>query len=214
MLFVCLNQSLIFILEKISRNLEKIFYQKNMLKKQIISGDLLEIILYRLAHQLFENHQDFSNTILIGLQPKGVILAQALQHKIQEITQKTITLGYLDATFFRDDFRQPNLAPLRANATKITENLEGKKVILVDDVLYTGRSVRSALDALGSFGRPAKIELLVLVNRLYTRDLPIEPHYVGKEVITLQSQRVLVAWKNPQENIFENTIFLVEETKD
>lgn len=182
-----------------------------MLKKQIISHELLDIILYRLAHQLLENHQDFSNSVLIGLQPKGTNVAHALQHRIQEITKKNLVLGYLDATFFRDDFRQPNIAPLKANATKIPVNLEGKKVVLVDDVLYTGRSVRSALDALVSFGRPSKVELLVLINRLYTRDLPIEPHYIGKEVITLQSQRVLVEWQNQPNNIFEDSVFLVEE---
>ncbi len=104
-------------------------------------------------------------------------------------------MGFLDITFYRDDFRRRDI-PLEANTTSVPFIIENQKVILVDDVLYTGRSVRAALDAMIAFGRPSKVELLVLVNRRYSRDLPIQADYTGLSVNTMPSQRVLVEWEN------------------
>ena len=162
-----------------------------MKKRLILDSPLLDITVDRLCHQLIENHGDFSDTAIIGLQPKGVFLAEMIQQKLSALTCSDVALGYLDTTFFRDDFRRRE-SPAKANTTKVPFLIEGKQVVLVDDVLFTGRSVRAALDAMIAFGRPSKVELLVLVNRRYNRELPISPDYVGKEVSTLESQRVLV----------------------
>jgi pyrimidine operon attenuation protein/uracil phosphoribosyltransferase len=162
-----------------------------MQKRLILDSLLLDITLSRLSQQLIENHGDFSNTVILGLQPKGIFLADILQRKLEKEINKPIEMGYLDTTFYRDDFRRRD-TPVQANETKIPFIIEDKKVILVDDVLYTGRSVRAALDAMIAFGRPSKVELLVLVNRSYSRDLPIAPDYVGKHVNTLDTQKVLV----------------------
>jgi pyrimidine operon attenuation protein/uracil phosphoribosyltransferase len=180
-----------------------------MEKKLLLGPKLLEISLSRLCQELIENHQNFENSVILGLQPRGIFLAARIHQKLQEITQKNIALGYLDVTFYRDDFRRRE-APLKANATKIDFVIEGKKVILVDDVLYTGRTVRSALDAMTAFGRPQKVELLTLIDRKYTRDLPIQANYVGKEVNTLQSQRVLVEWR--EQGFSEDNIWLIEQS--
>lgn len=177
-----------------------------MEKKLILNALQIEITLSRLSHQLIENHQDFSSTILLGLQPRGIFLLDALVEKLTAILSKKINFGYLDTTFHRDDFRKREVT-LRANSTKIEHSLENKKVILIDDVLYTGRSVRAALDAMLSFGRPSQVEMLTLINRLYTRDLPIEPNYIGIEVNTLEHQKVIVEWKN--KDIAENQVWLV-----
>ncbi len=163
-------------------------------KKQILDQKLLDITINRLCHQLIENHGDFANSVIIGLQPRGIYLANLLANKLQEILGKKIHLGFLDITFYRDDFRRRD-SPIKANTTKIDFIIEDKNVIIVDDVLYTGRSVRAAMDAMNAFGRPKKVELLALINRKYSRQLPIEPDYVGQSVNTLDSQRVLVEWR-------------------
>jgi len=163
----------------------------NMQKKLILDSDLLDITVNRLCQELIENHGDFTDTVIIGMQPRGIYLADLILEKLQKSTRKTIPLGYLDATFHRDDFRRREI-PAKGNETRIPFVIEGKKVVLVDDVLFTGRSIRAALDAMIAFGRPAKVELLVLIDRKYNRDLPIAADYVGKVVNTLTSQRVLV----------------------
>lgn len=162
-----------------------------MQKKLIFDSDLLDITLTRLCEQLIENHSSFENCVMLGLQPRGIFLAELIHKKLKSLTKKDIPLGYLDTTFYRDDFRRRD-TPAKASETKVPFVIEGKDVILIDDVLYTGRSVRAALDAMIAFGRPAKVELLVLVDRANTRDLPIAADYVGKLVNTLESQRVLV----------------------
>jgi pyrimidine operon attenuation protein/uracil phosphoribosyltransferase len=162
-----------------------------MQKRILIDNQHLSITIERLCHQLIENHDDFENSIILGLQPRGVFLAERITKKLKEILKKEISLGYLDATFFRDDFRKKEV-PLKAAETKVPFLIEDKKVILVDDVLYTGRTVRAALDAMIAFGRPQKVELLVLVDRKYSRDLPIQPNYVGTKVNTIESEKVLV----------------------
>ncbi len=165
-----------------------------MQKKLILDQDLLDITISRLCRQLIENHGNFLQSVILGMQPRGIFLAERIKQHLTQILKKEIRLGYLDATFYRDDFRRRE-SPLRANTTDIPFLIEDKKVILVDDVLFTGRSVRAALDAMIAFGRPQKVELLVLVNRKFTRDLPIQPNYIGHSVNTIHSQRVKVEWK-------------------
>jgi pyrimidine operon attenuation protein/uracil phosphoribosyltransferase len=163
----------------------------NMQKKLILDSDLLNITISRLCQQLIENHNDFSDSVIIGMQPRGIYLAELIHKNLQSNIKKQIPLGYLDATFHRDDFRRRE-TPAKASENRIPFIIEGKKVILVDDVLFTGRTIRAAMDALITFGRPEKVELLVLIDRKYNRELPIEADYVGKTVSTVSAQRVLV----------------------
>ena len=127
----------------------------------------------------------------VGMQPKGIYLAKRIAGTLETQLGKELPLGFLDTTFYRDDFRRRD-APLKPNETKVPFIIERKKVILIDDVLYTGRSVRAALDAMIAFGRPAKVEFLVLIDRLYSREIPIEASYVGKKVNTNEDEKVLV----------------------
>ena len=155
---------------------------------------MLEIMTRRFCQQLIENHQDFSESVILGLQPRGIHFADRIAAELSQLIGKDVPLGYLDATFFRDDFRRRE-SPLLPNKTQIPFLLENKKVILIDDVMATGRMVRAALDAMTAFGRPRLVELLVLIDRRYNRHLPIEPDYVGMKVNTTEGQRVQVEWK-------------------
>ena len=131
-----------------------------MSQKVLLSATEINIILHRLACQLLENHLDFSNTVLIGIQPRGTFVAERLTRILKEEYQvKHIDVGFLDITFYRDDFRRGD-KPLEATETKIDFLIEDKNVVLIDDVLYTGRSINAALTALQSFGRPKEVELL------------------------------------------------------
>lgn len=163
------------------------------MRRLILSSPLLEITVSRLCQQLIENHQDFKNSVILGLQPRGVYLADRIHAQLQVLTGVEIPIGRLDATFYRDDYRRRE--PVRANSTKVPFLLEQKRVILIDDVIATARMVRAALDAMAAFGRPESVELLVLIDRTYNRDVPIQPNYVGKRVNTLDSQKVLVEWR-------------------
>lgn len=162
-----------------------------MQKKLILDSDLLTFTIDRLCQELIENHGDFETTVLLGLQPRGIFLADRIREKLSISAKREIQLGYLDATFHRDDFRRREEPP-KASETRVPFLIEGRRVVLIDDVLYTGRTVRAALDAMIAFGRPEKVELLVLIDRKRTRELPISADYVGKYVNTLDSQRVLV----------------------
>ena len=177
-----------------------------MIKKELLSGKSIDIILSRLTCELIENHGDFKDTVLIGLQPRGVLVLDKLLAKLEQNGISNVNHGRLDITFYRDDFRRRD-APLQPNQTKIDIILEGKKVVFVDDVLFTGRSVRSALDAIHSFGRPAEIELLVLIDRRFSRELPIQPDYTGKQVDSLASQKVAVEWK---EESHKDVVYLIK----
>ncbi|TAE50851.1 MAG: bifunctional pyr operon transcriptional regulator/uracil phosphoribosyltransferase PyrR [Bacteroidetes bacterium] len=169
----------------------------------------LTLTLQRLCHELAENYGDFQDTVIIGAQPRGVFLARRIGLIIKEIVPTAdLPLGELDVTFYRDDLRR-HAAPLQPNQTRINFQIEDKRVILVDDVLYTGRSVRSALDAMLAFGRPRSVELLVLVDRRHKRELPIEPGYVGIAVDTIETQRVLVELKESGGN---DEVFLIDRT--
>jgi len=182
-----------------------------MQKRLIVPDQLLDIMIQRLAHQLIENHVDFSNSVILGLQPRGIFVSERLQQKLQAILGFPVRTGRLDITFHRDDFRRRE-SPIVANATHIDFHIENKRVILVDDVLYTGRSVRAALDAMIAYGRPASVELLVLIDRRYTRHLPIEAKYVGQYVNSLPAERVLVEWKN--EETAANNIWLITKKEE
>lgn len=173
-----------------------------MSQKILLTSKEVNIILHRLACQLIEKHLDFSDTILVGIQPRGTFLAERLRQILEnEYNVSKINIGYLDITFFRDDFRRTE-KPLEANKTKIDFLVEGKKVIFIDDVLYTGRSIRSALTAIQSFGRPSEIELLVLIDRRFSRHLPIQPDYRGRQVDAINNEKVKVNWvENEGEDI-------------
>ena len=165
-----------------------------MEKQVILNSKHLELTLKRLSHELIESHNDFSDTVLVGLQPRGIHVVSQLKKQLEIILGKEIVCGNLDITFFRDDFRRRE-KPLIPSITNIDFSLENKKVVLVDDVLYTGRTIRAGLDALLTFGRPSKVELLVLIDRRFRRDLPIQADYVGKMVDSLISERVSVEWE-------------------
>ncbi|NQW28795.1 MAG: bifunctional pyr operon transcriptional regulator/uracil phosphoribosyltransferase PyrR [Flammeovirgaceae bacterium] len=165
-----------------------------MQKRLLLDSQLLQITIQRLCQQLIENHDNFSSSVILGLQPRGIFLASRIQKVIAELEGHQVQVGYLDTTFHRDDFRRRDL-PKKASETRVPFLIENKEVILVDDVLFTGRSVRAALDAMISFGRPNKVELLVLIDRLYSRQLPISANYVGREVNTLASQHINVSLK-------------------
>ncbi|MCB0738716.1 MAG: bifunctional pyr operon transcriptional regulator/uracil phosphoribosyltransferase PyrR [Bacteroidetes bacterium] len=152
-------------------------------------------MLKRLAAQLIENHNQFENTVLIGLQPRGIFLAVKIQKILEEQLQTIIPTGRLDITFYRDDFRRRN-EPILPSALDIEFSIEDKNVILIDDVFYTGRSVRSGLEAMLAFGRPRKVELLVLVDRKYSRQLPVAADYSGIKVDTRTNERVKVEWQS------------------
>ncbi|WP_299434975.1 bifunctional pyr operon transcriptional regulator/uracil phosphoribosyltransferase PyrR [uncultured Maribacter sp.] len=179
-----------------------------MSKKVLLSSKEINIILHRLACQLLESHLDFKNTVLIGIQPRGKFLADRLTKILrEEYGVKEIELGYLDITFYRDDFRRGDKT-LEATKTKIDFLVEDKKVVLIDDVLYTGRSIRAALTAIQSFGRPSEIELLTLIDRRFSRHLPIQPNYRGRQVDAINDEKVQVMW---EENDGKDVIYLINK---
>ena len=166
----------------------------SMERQVILNSKHFELTINRLCYQLIEIHNDFSNTVLIGLQPRGINVLERIKCRLEAILNKEVTCGFLDITFYRDDFRRREM-PLIPSATNIDFVIENKSVVLVDDVLYTGRTIRSGLDAILAFGRPEKVELLILIDRRFRRDLPIQADYVGQTVDTLVSERVSVEWE-------------------
>jgi pyrimidine operon attenuation protein/uracil phosphoribosyltransferase len=179
-----------------------------MSQKVLLNAKEVNIILHRLACQLIEKHNDFSNTVLIGLQPRGVFLANRIAKILKEDYKvKNIQLGLLDITFYRDDFRRGDKT-LEANKTEINFIVEDKNVVFIDDVLHTGRSIRSALTAIQSFGRPREIELLTLIDRRFSRHLPIQPDYRGRQVDVINNEKVKVHW---MENDNEDCVYLIEK---
>jgi pyrimidine operon attenuation protein/uracil phosphoribosyltransferase len=162
----------------------------------LLQDKQFDITITRLCHQLIEVHGDFKNSVIIGLQPRGVLLAKRIQQVLQQILKtKKINCGELDITFFRDDFRKKELIPNRTNIDFI---IEDKNVVLVDDVLFTGRTIRAGLDAMLAFGRPLDVELLVLVDRRFARHVPIQAKYVGITIDSIEKQNVKVDWKETE----------------
>ena len=179
-----------------------------MVRKILLSQRKFETILNRLACQLIEKHKDFQNTVLIGLQPRGIFLLNRLISILEESYGiKNISHGKLDVTFFRDDFRRSETI-LSPKSTKMDVIVENKLVVLIDDVLYTGRSIRAALTAIDSFGRPNEIELLVLIDRRFSRHLPIQPDYLGTQIDAIQGDKVKVQWNK---NGIENIVYIEEK---
>lgn len=161
--------------------------------KTILNEQQLDLTIRRLGHQILENYADPGQLVLIGLQPRGIYFSDRLVHTIQQQAPgQSIPYGKLDITFYRDDIRKEIHVP---NQTDIPFSVENKTVILMDDVLHTGRTIRAALDALLDFGRPAKVELCVLVDRRFSRQLPIQPNYTGKTIDSLITQKVIVYWR-------------------
>jgi pyrimidine operon attenuation protein / uracil phosphoribosyltransferase len=172
--------------------------------KSILSEQQLEITIKRLAHQVLENHIDLENTVLIGIQPRGVYLSDQIVEEIKkQVPADKIHYGILDITFYRDDIHRELHV---ANQTNILFSIEGKNVVLIDDVLYTGRTIRAALDALMDLGRPEKVELCVLIDRRFSRQFPIQPDYVGKSIDSIISQKVKVHWREKDGK--EEVVFL------
>lgn len=177
-------------------------------KLDLFPQDKLKVTLLRLAHQLIEHYGSFQNTVLIGLQPRGVFLSRRMCEVLCELLPEiNIPYGELDGTFFRDDFRRRDFQ-VQANQTRIDFLIEGKKVILIDDVLYTGRTIRAAMDAMLAYGRPSSVSLLVLVDRKHKRELPIEASFVGICVETIESEKVSVELK---EGGGEDKVYMVSK---
>lgn len=161
----------------------------------ILDSKKFSLTIDRLCYQLIENHKDFANTVLIGIQPRGVPFSGRIYERLKQIQKDTkLKYGILDITFYRDDFRRGEKVHV-AKDTTINFSIEGKNVVLVDDVLYTARTVRAAFDALLDYGRPGKVELLVLIDRRLSREMPIHPTYVGKTIDAIESEHVKVDWK-------------------
>ena len=170
----------------------------------LLNGNQIQLTIERLSREVIESIH-FTNTVIIGVQPRGVLLAEKIHQKIISLTGVQIPFGKIDTTFHRDDFRRGK--SLNAKVTEIDFHIEGKEVLLIDDVLYTGRTIRAAMDALLSFGRPTKIELLVLIDRRFNRELPIQPDFVGSVVDTIESVDVEVHWAG-EEQINNKVIFV------
>jgi pyrimidine operon attenuation protein/uracil phosphoribosyltransferase len=161
--------------------------------KTILNEQQLAITIKRLSHQILESHTNLENTVLIGLQPRGIFFSDQIVEEVRQLVPANLVqYGKMDITFYRDDIRNSLHSP---NHTDIPFSVENKNVVLIDDVLYTGRSIRAALDALLGFGRPAKVELCILIDRRFSRELPIQADYVGKSIDSIISQKVKVFWK-------------------
>lgn len=161
--------------------------------KSILTQKQIQLTVKRLAHQVLENHINLENTVLIGIQPRGIFLSDRIVDELKTLLPPgRIVYGKLDITFYRDDVREELKL---ANTTDIPFSTAGKNIIIIDDVLWTGRTTRSALDALVDFGRPSKIELCVLIDRRFSREVPIQADYVGRAIDTFPSQKVYVRWK-------------------
>ena len=173
--------------------------------KSLLNGQQIQLTIKRLANQILENHVALDNTVLIGIQPRGIYLSDRIVQEIKtEASTANIQYGKLDITFYRDDIRKELHV---ANKTDILFSIEGKRVVLIDDVLYTGRTIRAALDALMDFGRPQKVELMVLIDRRYSRELPIQPDYTGKSIDSIVTQKVKVLW---QEKDGKDEVILID----
>lgn len=163
--------------------------------KIILTNRRFKLTLERLCHELIENYGNFENTCFVGIQPKGVYLADRIVKRLIQIQKlKDVSYGKLDITFYRDDFRTRE-EPLAPNTLKMDFLVEDKKVILIDDVLYSGRTVQAALMALQHYGRPSQVELVAFIDRRFNRHLPIQSDYIGMTVDALDEAYVKVEWE-------------------
>tara|TARA_Y100000589_G_C26939475_1_gene541744 strand:+ start:38 stop:559 length:522 start_codon:yes stop_codon:yes gene_type:complete len=170
------------------------------MKRKILNEKKINIILERLSNEILENHFETTNSVLLGIQPRGIELCKRLYYNLNKINNN-VKMGKLDISFYRDDFRRFDKIITPSNMD-LNISLENKNVILVDYVLFTGRTVRSAFEALLSFGRPKKIELLVFVDRRFCRELPIQADYVGIEVDTLENEKVFVKFGQAEKSVY------------
>ena len=181
------------------------FFLGSLLEKLVLMNEeSVSRTINRLCHEIIENNSNCKNVVLIGIHNRGVPISQRIQNKIKELIGIDLQRGSLDITFHRDDYRERLVVP-ELMGTDINFSLDGKIVVLVDDVLYSGRTVRAALDELNSFGRASKVQLAVLVDRGH-RELPIKPDYVGKNVPTHEGEHVDVTLKETDEN---DSVFLI-----
>jgi pyrimidine operon attenuation protein/uracil phosphoribosyltransferase len=179
---------------------------KETIKAEILTEQDFQRIVTRLAHEILEKNRGSENLVIIGIRTRGAYLATRLSKKIEEIEGKEIPTGFLDITLYRDDFRTRLKQPA-VEVTNIPFKIDEQNIVLVDDVLYTGRTIRSALDALMDFGRPALIHLAVLVDRGH-RELPIRPDFVGKNIPTSIGEEVNVLMKEIDKT---DKVLLVEQ---
>jgi pyrimidine operon attenuation protein / uracil phosphoribosyltransferase len=164
-------------------------------ERQILNQKDIQITIERLCQQLIEHHGNFKNTVIVGVQPRGTFLSNRIIAKLKQLLNTTnLESGSLDISFYRDDLRRRD-EPIVPEIMDMNLSLESKNVVLIDDVLFTGRSIRSAIDALMAFGRPKSVELLTLIDRRFSRDLPIQPNYVGRRIDAIDSEKVIVEWK-------------------
>jgi len=159
-----------------------------MKKTRILDGKDLDIVIHRLAHQILEKNKSTKNLCFIGIQRRGVYLAERIKHIIERVEKAKIPFGVMDVTLYRDDLALSSVTP-EARKTNLDFDINKKTVILVDDVLFTGRTIRAALDEIMDFGRPKSIQLVVLVDR-GNRELPIKPDFTGKEITTSLKEHV------------------------
>ena len=182
-----------------------VFFIGSLLEKLVLMNEeSVSRTINRLCHEIIENNSNCKDVVLIGIHNRGVPISQRIQNKIKELIGIELQRGSLDITFHRDDYRERLVVP-ELMGTDINFSLDGKIVVLVDDVLYSGRTVRAALDELNSFGRASKVQLAVLVDRGH-RELPIKPDYVGKNVPTHEGEHVDVTLRETDEN---DSVFLI-----
>lgn len=174
----------------------------------VLSSSDISRAITRIAHEILEKNQGAGNLVLVGIRTRGVTLSKRLQAKIKGIENVLVDLGMLDITLYRDDLGSGKNPP-ELKATDIPFPLEGRDVILCDDVLFTGRTIRAAFDALMDFGRPASIQLAVLIDRGH-RELPIRPDYVGKNIPTSKTMSVKVKLQEDDEG--EDQVIVIEKT--
>ncbi len=175
-------------------------------KSQLMSASEIDRTLVRLAHEILERTEKLDNLVFIGIRRRGVPLAQRLSKKIESLEARAVPVGTLDITLYRDDLSTVSHAPV-VNSTDIPFSVVGKDVILMDDVLYTGRTIRAALDALFEHGRPARVRLLVLIDRGH-RELPVEAQFIGRMVQTTDIEIIEVKF---QETDSLEKVLLVEK---
>ena len=178
------------------------------IKSKVIDSSGLKRIITRIAHEILEKNKGSNNLVIMGMRTRGEYLGRRIWEKIKEIEKKDLPFGILDVTLYRDDFRMRLKQP-EVSVSNITFDINEKDIVLVDDVLYTGRTVRSALNALMDLGRPSSIQLFVLVDRGH-RELPIRADYVGKNIPTSVNEEIKVKM---EEIDGEDAIYLVDVNK-
>jgi pyrimidine operon attenuation protein / uracil phosphoribosyltransferase len=165
-----------------------------MQSRELYNAAKLQAVLQRLSFQVLEDHPGLDNLCMLGIQPRGIYLGERLHQILKTQAGKSLDYGKLDVTFYRDDVRHHEKL-LLPNSTEVPFIIEGRNVLMVDDVLYTGRTIRAAMDAMLAFGRPRQVQLLALIDRRGMRQLPIEADYIGIAVDTLANEKVMVQWQ-------------------